>query len=387
MIIGLIGKPASGKSSFFKAATLIDVKITGIPFTTIKPNVGVAHVIIDCADQEFGKQCKPNHGMCKNGKRYVPVKLVDVAGLVPGAHEGRGLGNQFLDDLRQASALIHIVDASGLTDAEGKVTEGHDPAADVEFLEREIDLWFASVIQKAMQKIGKPGIKIGQAGMIQILAEQLSGLEVSKAQIDKALQTSSLDDVEKFSTTLRKISKPIIIAANKIDLPEAQQNLEKLKEKFPHAFVIPTSAESEIALKKAAEKNLVEYLPGSNFTILDPYKLSNAQLAILDKIQKVVGKYGSTGVQLCLNKAVFELLDHIAVYPVADHNKLTDKDGNVLPDVYLVPKGTTAKELAFRVHTSIGEKFIAGVDARTKKRMAAEHELKNGDVVEIMHTK
>ena len=160
-----------------------------------------------------------------------------------------------------------------------------------------------------------------------------------------------------------------------------------MKEKFPHAFVIPTSAESEIALKKAAEKNLVEYLPGSNFTILDPYKLSNAQLAILDKIQKVVGKYGSTGVQLCLNKAVFELLDHIAVYPVADHNKLTDKDGNVLPDVYLVPKGTTAKELAFRVHTSIGEKFIAGVDARTKKRMAAEHELKNGDVVEIMHTK
>ncbi|HLC39752.1 MAG TPA: redox-regulated ATPase YchF [archaeon] len=387
MIIGIVGKPSSGKSSFFKAATLIDVKISPVPFTTIKPNIGISFVMIDCVDREFGKQCRPNHGMCKNGKRYVPIKLVDVAGLVPGAHEGKGLGNQFLDDLRQASALIHIVDASGLTDEEGKVTEGHDPAADVEFLEREIDLWFASVIQKAMQKIGKPGIKIGQAEMIQILAEQLSGLEVSKAQIDKALQTSSLDDVEKFSTTLRKISKPIIIAANKIDLPEAQQNLEKLKEKFPHAFVIPTSAESEIALKKAAEKNLVEYLPGSNFTILDPYKLSNAQLAILDKIQKVVGKYGSTGVQLCLNKAVFELLDHIAVYPVADHNKLTDKDGNVLPDVYLVPKGTTAKELAFRVHTSIGEKFIAGVDARTKKRMAAEHELKNGDVVEIMHTK
>src|SRR3989344_6257317 len=385
--IGITGRPSSGKSSLFKAATLVDVKISPIPFTTLKPNTAIGYVTSKCVEQEFGVKCNPKHGSCMNGTRFIPVKLWDLPGIVKDAHLGRGLGLEFLDDVRQASVLIHIVDASGLTDEEGKVTEGHDPAADVEFLEREIDLWFASVIQKAMQKIGKPGIKIGQAEMIQILAEQLSGLEVSKAQIDKALQTSSLDDVEKFSTTLRKISKPIIIAANKIDLPEAQQNLEKLKEKFPHAFVIPTSAESEIALKKAAEKNLVEYLPGSNFTILDPYKLSNAQLAILDKIQKVVGKYGSTGVQLCLNKAVFELLDHIAVYPVADHNKLTDKDGNVLPDVYLVPKGTTAKELAFRVHTSIGEKFIAGVDARTKKRMAAEHELKNGDVVEIMHTK
>jgi len=363
------------------------VKITGIPFTTIKPNIGVGYVVIDCVEGEFGTKCKPNHGSCKNGKRYVPVKLVDVAGLVPGAHEGKGLGNQFLDDLRQASALIHIVDASGTRDEEGKATEGHDPEKDIEFLEKEIDLWFAAVIQKAVQKIGKPGgVAIGQAEMIKFLTEQLSGLEVSHKQVDEALQKSSLADVEKFATILREISKPIIIAANKIDLIQAQQNFEKMKTK--HGLIVPTSAEAEIVLKKAAEKNMLEYIPGGNFTILDPYKLSNAQLAILNKIQKeVIGKYGSTGVQICLNKAVFELLNYIAVYPVAEAGKLTDKDGNVLPDVYLVPKGTTVKELAFKIHTSLGEKFIAGIDARTKRRFAADYVLKNNDVVEIAHAK
>jgi len=388
MMIGLVGKPSSGKSSFLKAATLVDVKISPVPFTTLKPNVAVGYVIVNCVDQEFGKQCNPKHGMCKNGKRYVPISLVDVPGLVSGAHEGRGLGNQFLDDMRQAAALIHIVDASGLTDEEGRATVGHDPATDVEFLEKEIDLWFADVIKRALQKIGKPGgVQPSSAEMIKFLAEQLSGLEVSKEHIDKALQKANLADVEKFATALRKISKPIIIAANKIDLPEAQQNFERLRQKFSDTMVVPTSAESEIALKKAAEKNLVEYLPGDNFTILDPYKLSNAQLAILDKIQKVIDKYASTGVQTCLNKAVFELLGYIAVYPVADQSKLTDKDGNVLPDVFLVPKGTTALNLAFKIHTDIGKKFIGAIDARTKKKLGKEYLLRNNDILEIITSK
>jgi len=380
MIIGLIGKPSSGKSSFFKAATLIDVKITGIPFCTIKPNVGIGYVIIDCCEKDFGTKCKPNHGSCKNGKRFVPVRLVDVAGLVPGAHEGRGLGNQFLDDLRQASVLIHIVDATGKTDEEGKHVEYHDPEKDIEFLEKEIDLWFASVIAKATSKI-KP-----QKDLLQVLAENLSGLEIEKKHIAEALEKYSISDINKFATALRKIAKPIIIAANKIDLKPAQENFEKMKDK--HELIIPTSAEAEIVLKKAAEKNMLEYIPGEKFTILDASKINPAQLAALDTIQKeVIEKYGSTGIQNCINKAVFELLDYIAVYPVADINKVADKDGNVLPDVYLVPKGTTVKELAFKIHTSLGEKFIAGIDARTKRRLAADYVLKNNDVIEIAHAK
>jgi len=381
MIVGLVGKPSSGKSSFFKASTLIDVKITGIPFCTIKPNIGIGYVIIDCVCKEFGVKCSPKIGYCKNGKRFVPVKLVDVAGLVPGAHEGRGLGNQFLDDLRQASALIHIVDFSGTRDAEGKITNGYNPENDIQFLEKEIDLWFASVIKKATQKLGRGVTEISQT-----LAEQLSGLEVSKKQIEQTLSKVSLTNTEAFATELRRISKPILIAANKIDLKSAQENFEKLKSKYEKT--VPTSAESEIALKKAAEKGLIDYIPGDTFSILDSSKLAGPQLNALETIKReVIDKYGSTGIQNCLNKAVFELLNYIAVYPVEDENKLSDKQGNVLPDVHLVPNGTTALELAFRIHTDIGNKFVSAVDTRSKRRLGKEYVLKNNDVIKIMTSK
>jgi len=386
MQIGLVGKPSSGKSTFFKAATLIDVKITGIPFCTIKPNVGIGYVIIDCVCKEFGVKCNPRTGFCKNGKRFVPVKLIDVAGLVPGAHEGRGLGNQFLDDLRQASALIHIVDFSGLRDEEGRPTSGYDPSKDIEFLEEEIDLWFASIIEKAIKKFERSLVGKTKADLIEILAQQLSGLEISKEHVERALERASLADTKNFARILRKISKPILIAANKIDLKEAQENFERLKGKFPN--VIPTSAEAEVALKKAAEKNLIDYLPGDDFKIIDKSKLNESQIKVLELIKKeIIEKYGSTGVQNCLNKAVFDLLNYIAVYPVADSKKLTDKEGNVLPDVFLVPKGMSLKEFAFKIHSEIGEKFICGIDARTKKKLSADYQLQNKDVVEIAFAK
>ncbi|MEM5801934.1 MAG: redox-regulated ATPase YchF [Candidatus Aenigmatarchaeota archaeon] len=384
MIIGLVGKPASGKSSFFKAATMIDVKITGIPFCTIEPNMGIGYVIIDCVEKKLNTKCNPRRGLCKDGKRFVPIKLIDVAGLVPGAHQGRGLGNKFLDDLRQASVLIHVVDASGLTDEEGKPTENHDPNVDIEFLEKEIDLWFAGVIKKALSKFERLLTKSTKADLIKILSQQLSGLEITKAHIEKALEKSSISDIEKFAKTVREISKPIVIAANKIDIKVAQENFEKLKSKYKN--IVPTSAEAEITLKKAAEKNYINYLPGNGFEIIR--ELDEKQRAALEFIKKsVVDKYGSTGVQNCLNKAVFEVLNYIAVYPVADSNKLTDSDGNVLPDVFLVPKGTTCRELAFKIHTTIGEKFIAGIDAKSKKKLSADYVLKNNDVIEIVFSK
>jgi len=386
MIVGLVGKPNSGKSSFLKAATLAEVGISPVPFTTIKPNVAVGYVSIDCVCKEFGVECNPKKGYCKNGKRFVPIKLVDVAGLVPDAHKGKGLGNQFLDDLRQASVLIHVVDFSGLTDEEGKPAKNHDPSLDIEFLEKEIDLWFASIIKRAIQKFEKKIAKFSKADLVQVLTEQLSGLEVKKEHIEKALERASISDVENFAKVLRKISKPILIAANKIDLPQAQANFERLKERYEH--IVPTSAEAEIALKKAAEKNLIEYLPGNDFKILEESKLDERQLKALKFIrERVIEKYGSTGIQACLNKAVFELLNYIAVYPVADSNKLCDKEGNVLPDVFLVPKGTTLKEFAFKIHTEIGEKFICGIDARTKKRLSADYVLKDRDVIEIAFRK
>lgn len=385
MIIGLAGKTNTGKSSFFKAATMIDVEIADRRFVTIKPNVGIAFLIVDCVCKEFGVKCKPNIGKCESGKRFVPVRLVDVAGLVPGAHTGKGLGSKFLDDLRQASVLIHIVDFSGLTDEEGKPTVGYDPSFDIEWVEKEIDLWFADVIGRALQKVGKAE---SRPELIQILTEQLSGLEISKHHVEKALEKTSYTDVQKFATVIRKISKPIIVAANKIDISSAQENFERLKEKFKDLIIVPTSADGEIALKKAAEKNLIEYMPGDDFKIIDGTKMNEQQMRVLEKIKKeAIEKYGSTGVQTCLSKAVFELLNYIVVYPVEDENKLSDKKGNVLPDVHLVPNGTTALELAFRIHTDIGEKFISAIDARSKRRLGKDYILKNNDVIKIMVSK
>lgn len=383
--IGVVGKTNVGKSSFFKAATMIDVPIAEYPFTTIDPNVGIGFVIVDCVCKEFGVKCSPKIGFCKDGKRFVPIKLIDVAGLVPGAHEGRGLGNQFLDDLRQAPVLIQVIDTSGLTDSEGKPTEGYDPTKEIEFLEEEIDMWFAGVIKKARQK-SERSIKItSRSDLVKILTEQLSGLEIKKGHIEKALETGPITDIERFSSTIRKISKPIIIAANKIDLKPSQENLRKIKEKYKDILVVPTSAESEIALKKAAEVGLIDYLPGDGFEIPNREKLDEKQFKALEFIKReVIDKYGSTGVQTCINKAVFELLNHIVVYPVADINKLSDTSGRILPDSFLVPNGTTLKEFAFKIHTDIGEKFIGGLEGRTKRKLGADYKLKNNDVVEIL---
>jgi ribosome-binding ATPase YchF (GTP1/OBG family) len=381
MIIGICGKTNVGKSSFFKAATMNDVEIANRRFVTINPNVGIGYVIVDCVCKEFGVKCNPRNSICKNGKRFIPIKLIDVAGLIPGAHEGRGLGNKFLDDLRQASAFIHIVDASGLTDAEGNPTQGYDPSFDIEFVKEEIDLWFIDVVKRALGKIGKVQSK---AELIKMLAEQLSGLEVKKEQIEAVLEKVWISDVENFARTIRKISKPMLIAANKIDLEQAQKNFEMLKEKFKDLIIIPTSADYEIALKKAAEAGMIDYLPGNSFQILDKSKFNQQQLKALEKIKALIDKYGSTGVQDCLNKAVFDLLGYIVVYPVEDENKLCDKNGKVLPDAYLMPKGSTALDLAFKIHTEIGEKFIAAIDARTKKRLGKDYVLKNNDVIRIM---
>ncbi|MFH8080303.1 MAG: redox-regulated ATPase YchF [Candidatus Aenigmatarchaeota archaeon] len=384
MEIGLIGKPSSGKSSFFKAATMIDVPIDERPFTTIKPNVGIAYVTVECVEKEFNLKCQPRYGKCENGIRYIPVKIWDIAGLVPNAHEGRGLGLKFLDDIRQASVLIHIVDVSGKTDEEGRPTHDHDPVKDVEFVEKEIDEWFKGIIEKVVEKY-KSKIKSEKMDISQLLFEQLSGLGVKKIHIDKCMEYFDFDNIEKFSTNLRKISKPMLIAANKIDIDDAERNFRKLKEKFDDHIIIPVSALFEIALKTAHEKGLIKY-DGKNFEIKSD--LTPKQKECLDMIkEKVIEKYGSTGVQECINKAVFDLLKKIVVYPVADANKLTDNKKNVLPDAYLIDEETLLKDFAYILHSDIGKNFICGIDARSKKKLSADYKLKNNDIIEIMFNK
>jgi hypothetical protein len=373
MEIAVCGKTNVGKSSFFKAATMIDVEISNRIFCTIKPNVGVSYVTVPCPCNDIKIKCNPRNSQCVNGVRLVPVKLWDIAGLIPGAHEGRGLGNQFLNDIIQADMLIHVIDASGTTDSEGQPTEGYDPANDVRFLEEEIDLWFASVIKRHLEKIKDE----------KNAAEILAGLGIKEKHIRDVTEKIGLSNIEEFARELRKISKPMIIAANKMDLSKSEENVKKLIKDFPHLTIVPCSAEAEIALRTAAKAGFIEYIPGkSNFTIKK--ELNENQTKALELIRtNILNKYGSTGVQECLNKAVFDFMKYIAVYPVENEHKFSDKKGNVLPDVFLMPPESTALDLAYKVHTDIGKRFIGAIDAKTKKRVSAEYVLKNGDIISI----
>ncbi len=381
MEIGLIGKPSSGKSSFFKAATMIDIPIDARPFTTIKPNVGIGYVVVDCVEKEFNVKCSPKQGKCVDAKRYIPIKIWDIAGLVPDAHKGKGLGLKFLDDIRQADVLVHIVDVSGKTDEEGNPTDFHNPVKDVEFVEKEINQWFFEIISKAIEKY-KTKTRTEKVNLVDLLCQQLSGLGIKKEHVEKALEKFDLEKLDEFCCYLRKISKPIIIAANKIDVDGAEENFEKLKKVFPDYLIIPVSAASEIALNMAKQKGLIEY-DGKIINV--KANLDEKQSKGLKMIkERVVDKYGSTGVQECLNKAVFELLKKIVVYPVADANRLTDSKGNILPDAFIVDQNIKLKDFAYIIHTDIGENFIGGIDVKTKKRLSAEYELKNNDVIEIL---
>jgi ribosome-binding ATPase YchF (GTP1/OBG family) len=380
MLVGIVGCPNSGKSTFLKAVTLGEVEIGSYPFTTIKPNQGAGFVKTECPCRKLKVKCDPQNSECRNGERFIPVKLLDVAGLVPGAHEGKGLGNQFLGDLIQASGLIHVLDSSGKTNAEGKTEDGYDPSKTIEVLEYEIDEWIRDISRKAFEK-SKKLAETQKIPIEKLLAKQLSGLGISENDIKNAMKKARPEDHE-FASVLRRISKPIIIAANKIDLPESQKNIEKINK-----GAIPCSAESELALREADSHGLISYVPGSKTFQEVSGKLNEKQEKALNFIkQNVLDKYGSTGIQDCLNKLIFEMLGYIVVYPVASINKLSDTRGNVLPDTHMVKKGTTLKELASQIHTDIADSFIGGLDI-DKKKIGADYELKDGDIVEILYKK
>ena len=392
MLIGLVGKPSVGKSTFFKAATLAEVEIASYPFTTIKPNRGVAYVKVDCIDKEFNTQCNPNHGFCINHKRFVPVDLMDVAGLVPGASEGKGLGNQFLDDLRQADVFIQIVDISGTTDEGGKPTENYDISKDIIFLEEELDKWFFGIMIKVWKSFARKA-ELEEDNFTQAVATQFSGLKVNEENVKRALSKLNLkitpsrwndEQLLKFASELRKESKPMIIAANKIDTLNGEENYKKLKIRFPDKIIIPCSADSELALREATKANLINYIPGErNFEIIG--NLNEKQKEALNKIQKNIldkFEYG-TGVQEILNYSVFNLLKYLAIFP-AGATKLKDSKGRILPDCFLLPPNSTALDFAYFLHTDFGKNFIRAIDARTKKILGRDYKLKNRDALEIV---
>ncbi|MCR4369454.1 MAG: redox-regulated ATPase YchF [archaeon] len=397
MIIGVVGKPSSGKSTFFNAATMQDVPMASYPFTTIEANKAIGFVRVECVDKDFGVQCNPRHGFCVNGTRFVPVELVDVAGLVPGAHEGKGRGNQFLSDLSRADVLIHVVDAAGSTNEKGDpLPPGtHDPTGDIIFLEEEIGYWFLGILEKSWAKLAKTPYE-SRDKMINAITQHLSGIGAKQDQVEAAMRELGTiekklnewgeEDKKNFAFKLREKSKPIIIAANKMDLPAAKENVKKMREKFPNTTIIPCSGIAELTLKRAAKEGAINYIQGAaTFEITKD--LNEKQRQGIEYIKKnVLETFGTTGVQEILEKAVFQVLKYIAIFPGGTKG-LGDKDGNIIPDCFLLPPKSTALDFAYSLHTDFGDKFIKAINVKNKQLIGKEHQLAHRDVIEIVHGK
>jgi len=396
--VGVVGKPNVGKSTLFNALTLLDAPMAPYPFTTTVPNRGVGAIRAPCPHVEKQVACTPGNAKCVNGVRWIPVNLIDVPGLVPGAHAGKGLGHQFLDDLRAADGFLQVVDLSGATDAEGQAVPAgsHDPAAEVAWLEEELVAWVAEILSRDFARHAR-STELDGKKVEEFLAARLTGLSISPSAISAALRTVPVDrqhparwtEAERVALAreLLRIAKPRLVAANKCDrsTPEAAAALSAALDPTP---TVPTSAEAELTLRRAARAGLVDYAPGDpSFRVADPERLSVGQRKALDDIRSIVAHWGSTGVQAALEKMVYERLHQVVVYPVEDETHWTDGRGRVLPDALLVPAGTPASEVAFRVHTDLGRNFIRAIDGRTHRALAADHPVEPNAVIRIVARK
>ncbi|MBD3398141.1 redox-regulated ATPase YchF [Candidatus Micrarchaeota archaeon] len=378
LTVGVVGKPNAGKSTFFSALTMADAKIAAFPFTTLEPNVGVGYVRKNCPHLERFPECNPKDSFCRQGTRFVPLKMIDVAGLVPEAHKGKGLGFQFLDDLSAADALIHVIDGSGKTDLEGKPATSHDPASEINFLREELFHWIATILKRNWKKV--------RTRDISALSDILTGLKITPSQTEAcarrlSLETKRIDWTEEerlaFSKELLE-TKPIIVAANKCD---EGCSITKLNEQFPSLAIVPCSALYELTLKRADKAGAISYVPGN-----ESFKIKNVsgrQKGALEKIANYLGENGSTGVQQALETLVYKMMGNLVAFPVEDESKWSDRKGNILPNSFLLPEGSTPVDLAEKVHTDLADKFISALDARKKTRLSKEYQLKDCDIIKI----
>ena len=391
--IGLIGKTNTGKTTFFNSSTLSSDEISTYPFTTKKSSTSVGYAITLCVHPEFNVIDNPNNSRCEDGWRYIPIELIDLPGLIKDAWKGKGLGNQFLSIASQSDALLHVVDASGSIDATGKITEigSGDPVSDFADIEEELNMWYQKILEGNRDRLQKI-IKSGD-DHVDALTELYQGVGVKRNHVKEALKTSGLEekdienydmqDSKKFASYLRKISKPTLIVANKIDVEGAGKNFERLRERYNDMIVIPASADSELTLRRAEQKNLIKYSPGSEkFDILQTNELNQKQKEALNFIQSdIMGEYMRTGVQFAINVTVFKLLKMNSVYPVASPEKLSDKKGRVLPDLVLLKDGATVTDLAKEIHSDLTKGLLYAKDLRYNLRVPTNYQLRDRDVI------
>jgi len=395
--IGLIGKTNAGKTTFFNAASLASAEISTYPFTTKQPNMATAYVQTICTCRELDLKDNPRNSSCVDGWRFIPIELIDLPGLIKGSWMGKGLGTQFLSVAAQADALLHVVDASGSIDAEGKLTKPGmgNPVIDVYDIEEEIVNWFVKVVDKSLKKIQKQ-VQKQKASLEKLLHADLAGLKVRPEHVRQALQQCGLEekapnawsqeDTRKFAKRIRELSKPTMIVANKMDIAYGDKNYDRLREEFKETLITPGCAEAELALRRAEQKGFIKYIPGQEtFKVQDEGKLTKEQLWALNYVQqRVLSKWIRTGVQFALNTCIFKLLGMNVVYPVEDVKNLSDKRKNVLPDAFLVPYHATVVDLARDIHTDLAKNLLYAIDARTGLRVPADYVLHDRDIISIV---
>ena len=394
--IGIIGKTNTGKTTFFNSATLSSTEISTYPFTTKKPETGTGQAITLCVHMEFNVQDKPNNSKCIDGWRYIPIELIDLPGLIKDAWKGKGLGNQFLSIAAQSDALLHVVDCSGSIDSTGKISEpgSGDPVSDFADIEEELVMWYQKILEGNRDKISR-NIHDGE-DTVEAITELYRGIGVKKNHVVQALKVTGLEETEfddfgiaqtkEFAKILRKISKPTLIVANKIDIPGADKNFNRLRERYNEVITVPASADSELTLRRAEQQELIKYSPGSEqFDIVQPEKLNEKQSNALNFIkQDIMGEYMRTGVQFAINVTVFKLLKMNAIYPVADEENLSDKKGNILPDLILLKEGATVKDLANEIHTGLSKGLLHAKDLRYNLRLPTHYQLRDRDVISLI---
>ncbi|KAJ1615244.1 GTP binding protein [Cryptosporidium canis] len=391
-IIGCIGKPSSGKSTFFSSITDTSAKIGNYPFTTIEPNVGIAHYITECPCRKYNVVCKPNYGACNSGYRYIPIKVFDVAGLIPGAHLGNGLGNKFLDDIRHAHVLLHIIDISGNTNEKGEQTTNYNPINDHEWLLKEIEMWIFNNIYTSWATI----VRKSKAANIQVnklLLSQFSGYGCNELMMNKLLSLMKIKDPIDLSSWDKsnvtdlvkqfvKIRFPFVLVLNKADVISevCDSNIVRFYEIYgdKHEIVVASSL-AELFIKKMVSQNYIKLVYENNsynycsFITKDDSQIdgANALKRMDDKLKSrlenfkdvVLFRHGATGVQDAINKAV-DLLGLIPVYPVKNIRTFTNRpyeetNSSAFQDCILVPNGITVKALLKSLHIDPERGFVS----------------------------
>lgn len=323
----------------------------------------------------------------------MPIELLDVAGLVPGAHEGKGLGNRFLDDLRHADALIHVVDVSGTTDAEGKATRGYDPSVDIEWLRGEIVRWIQGNLMEKWGSIKRRHVAV-KSTAVDTLQGQFSGYGstsnivarcLDRLQLKQPLEEWSDETILKVVNAFTDEKFPTVLALNKIDHPDADRNIAKIAKQQPPDSIVLCSAISEVFLRRLAKQGYIKYKEGAEYLdtredLIEQGDPDGGGLKEMDdklsqRIENlkdmVLYRFGSTGVVQVLTRAA-ALLGLVPVFPVKNiHTYGSAGSGSsaVFRDCVLVKKNSTVADVARKV---MGDAPIAFVEGDGGRRVAED---------------